>query len=206
MKSILPSLALALVLASAGAAAAQSVSAGIKGGVAFSDIPKYSADLDDAGATNLRYRIGGIGGGFLTVHFDNHFDNRLAFQVEGLYTQKGMHAEDPLGNAFEIRVDYVEIPLLLRLQASRARGAYLLVGPSINVNVRSKFFVEGQGEDDAKESVESTEMALVLAGGYQGRYVLVEGRWAEGLTNIAKDADESYKTRTFAVLVGVRFK
>jgi len=48
----------------------------------------------------------------------------------------------------------------------------------------------------------------VVGVGPQVSKLLVEGRYAEGLTNIAKNRDpgeDSYRNRSFAIMVGVRF-
>jgi hypothetical protein len=84
---------------------------------------------------------------------------------------------------------------------------YALAGPSLNLNVRAKSKV-GDEEEDFKDEVEGFEAGLVVGAGFQLANFLVEARVAEGLTNIVKnpeDGDDSYRHRSFAVLVGVRF-
>ena len=188
-------------------AAGQTVRGGIKGGLSLADIPVLTESFKDEGAVDLRYRYGVIVGGFATIRLADW----VAFQPEALYTQKGMHGRDPSGadDVFEARVDYVDVPMLIRLQPSSGRGVYAVAGPSVNFNIAAKLVDEGDNDEtDIKDDIESVEVGLVVGVGLQLSKFLVEGRYAEGLTNIAKDPDpeeDSYRNRSFAIMVGVRF-
>jgi hypothetical protein len=173
---------------------------GVKGGITFGDIPKFSEQVEGDGV-DAGKRTGLAIGGFVTIPFDKLF----AFQVEGLYTQKGFHAEGG-GEQGTFKFDYIDIPLLLRMQMEPEKGLYALVGPSLNFNVAAKIDIEGSPVEDIKDEVESFEAAFVAAVGYQIRQLAVEFRYMEGLTNIVKDSTETFKTRTYAVLGSFRFK
>jgi hypothetical protein len=135
----------------------------------------------------------------------------VAFQPEALYAQKGMHGRDPIGAAdfFEVRTDYLDVPMLLRLQRSSGRGVYAIAGPSVNFNLAAKIVDEGVDDEiDIKDDAEKVEVGLVVGLGMQWSTFLLEGRYAEGLTNIAKGldpAEDPYRNRAFAIMVGVRF-
>lgn len=187
------------------AAQSPTVHVGVKGGLNLADIPQFRADIEQEGAVDLRYRYGVLAGGFVTVGLGD----RVAFQPEALYTQKGFHGRDPSGpdETFDVQVDYLDVPLLLRFHSSAKSGIYGVAGPSINFNTSAKFVEQGD-EEDVKDDVKDVEVGLVLGVGVQLSRFLIEGRYAQGLTNIAEDlpADvDSYRNRSFAVMVGVRF-
>jgi hypothetical protein len=190
-----------------GVASAQ-VEIGVKGGVSFADIPKYAELIeDDEGSADMR--IGLAVGGHLTLTLGGI----VGLQTEVLFTQKGLKAEAPSGidETFELRTDYIDVPVLLRLGATGGKGLQFLVGPSFNFNTSAKAVLEGAFDDetDIKDEIEDFEIGLVIGVGYYGSRVLVEGRFQEGLTDIAKFTeffdDETYKNRTFLVLFGVQF-
>ena len=73
-----------------GAAAAQSIGGGVKGGVSFGDVPNIADGVDEA-SDILERRIGYAVGGFVAIRFGNGF----SIQPEALYTQKGVGASAP---------------------------------------------------------------------------------------------------------------
>ena len=196
-----------LVLSTPSLASAQvipeGIRGGIKGGITFGDIPEFAEVLDADGAETAM-RMGFTIGGFGYFSFDDMF----GLQVEALYTQKGLGYEFD-ADEFQFRLDYIEIPVLFRMQTARDRGVYGLVGPAFSFNVKAEAFSEigeEETEVDIGDEVTGFEMSFVAAVGYQMRNFLVEGRYMEGLTNILDDVDlVTYKTRTFAILAGFRF-
>jgi hypothetical protein len=180
------------------------ITGGIKGGITFGDIPEFAEVLEEDDAAETAMRTGFIVGGFAFMSFDDMF----GLQVEGLYTQKGLGYE--LGTAeYQYRLDYLEIPVLFRIQTARDRGVYALVGPAFSFNVKAEAFSEVDEDEttvDISEEVAGLEISFVAAVGYQINRFLVEGRYMEGLTNVLDDVDEvTYKSRTFAILAGFRF-
>jgi hypothetical protein len=180
------------------------ITGGIKGGITFGDIPEFAEVLEEDDAAETAMRTGLIVGGFAFMSFDDMF----GLQVEGLYTQKGLGYE--LGTAeYQYRLDYLEIPVLFRIQTARDRGVYALVGPAFSFNVKAEAFSEVDEDEttvDISEEVAGLEISFVAAVGYQINRFLVEGRYMEGLTNVLDDVDEvTYKSRTFAILAGFRF-
>jgi hypothetical protein len=195
--------ALALVFMSS-VVSAQTVDWGIKGGVIFADVPKVSALFEDEGAVDLGYRVGFTAGGFVGIGLNSAF----AIQPEVLFAQKGFKGKDPFDNAkFGFNLDYIDIPVLVRMGPP---GFKVLAGPSFNFNIGAKGTEEGEPDEDFKDEIEPFEFGLVVGAGFYGNILIVEGRYQEGLTNVAKstfiDNDESYRNRSFAALVGIRFR
>ena len=202
--------AVLLVLSAPGLASAQlvpgGIQGGIKGGLTFGDIPEFAKVLEDDGAeTGMRMAF--LVGGFAFMSFDDVF----GLQVEGLYTQKGLSYEFDFED-IEYRFDYIEIPVLFRMQTAPNRGVYALIGPAFGFNVNAKA-VSKNAPDDVQDSVDLSnetagfEMSLVAAVGFQVNRFLVEGRYMEGLTNLLESDPDTvtYKSRTFAILAGFRF-
>lgn len=192
------------------AAAAQSVELAVKGGVSLSSIPNYSEVLRDEGATDIDKRFGAVLGGHIALPFTDSF----ALQPEFLYAQRGMAGRLPFieNERFHLNVDYLDVPVLVRV-GPQTGGFQFLAGPSFNFNTAARLITEGafNAEEDIKADVEDFELGVVLGAGYYGAFFLIEGRYQEGLTNIAdfsdfEDSDEnSYRNRSFVVLAGVRF-
>ena len=204
MRYVFPTV-LALALASMpGLASAQTFDAGVKGGASFTDIPHFGEDLEE-GPTTRKYRLGAALGGFVAIGLADV----IAFQPELLWVQKGLESKPFLGATLDVNLDYLEVPLLVRLGPSSGQGFHVLAGPSINFLTSARASVEGEfGEDeDIKDDTESIDIGLVLGLGYYGRLLLFEGRYEEGLRNVAKstDNDESLRNRAFMLLMGVRF-
>jgi hypothetical protein len=208
MKRVFTQIAVLLLFLSAPSlASAQMVpgglTGGIKGGITFGDIPEFAEVLDDEGAETAM-RMGLIVGGFAFMSFDDMF----GLQVEGLYTQKGLGYEFG-ADEFQYKLDYIEIPVLFRIQTAADRGIYALVGPAFSFNIKAEASSEVAGDEttvDISDEVAGMEISFVAAVGFQMNRFLVEGRYMEGLTNLLDDVDEvTYKTRTFAVLAGFRF-
>jgi hypothetical protein len=183
--------------------AAQSVTGGAKAGVVFANIP----DFGDVMEASTSMRTGLIAGGFLTWSTSGGF----GVQPEALYVQKGVKLDEP-GITASVELSYLDVPVLARYTFGKGttRG-FVFGGPSFNfkLDAKAKSSFEGQDEEeDIDEDVESFEFALVVGAGVEFGHFLVEGRFAEGLTNLVKDdedMEETLKNRTFAILAGFRF-
>ena len=183
--------------------AAQSVTGGAKGGVVFADLPNFSDEME----VSTSMRTGLTAGGFLTWSTSGGF----GVQPEVLYTQKGVELDEP-GVSASIEMSCLDVPVLARYTfGSGATRGYVFGGPSFNfkLDAKAKSNFEGQDEEeDIDEDVESFEFALVVGAGVEFGHFLIEGRFAEGLTNLVKDdegMEEALKNRTFAILAGFRF-
>ena len=202
--------AVCLAALTPGAAAAQSIGGGVKGGLSFGDVPNITDGVDEA-SDILERRIGYTVGGFVAIRFGNGF----SIQPEALYTQKGVAASAPgetASSEFTLKADYVDVPILGRFTFGKGLRGYVFAGPSLNflISAKAKSGLFGNGsETDVTEDMESFEAAFVLGGGIEIGPLLVEARWSEGLTNILADgkspAGTDLKTRTLLLLAGLRF-
>jgi hypothetical protein len=160
-------------------AAAAQVSGGIKAGVNFA---KVSSSDETPGN-----RIGTTAGVFVTIG-----SGLVAVQPEVLFSMQG--SKFTFGTA---TVDYVQVPVLLRIGSSPKSGAgvYGLVGPSFGVLVR---------DEGWSEPLKRTDVGLVAGVGVTLSWFLAEARYTAGLSDFSKGS-VAYKNRVFSLLAGLRF-
>jgi hypothetical protein len=201
--------ALMLVLCAAGAATAQERQYGAKVGPAFSTTAIEPDEPAEYGWRN---------GGAVALFYVRPVTPVLAIQFEALYVQKGGKFEDPeFPEQSTILLDYVEVPVLLRVGSSRrhARGLHVFGGGSVGMRVsaRRQFSLALQGgtmgqSHDMRKEIERFEASLMAgAGADLHRHVVVDARYAWGLTPVNRDRTGGFRirTRVFTVLAGVRF-
>lgn len=185
----------------ASAAAAQEMSIGAKGGVAFSTL-----SFDPSSEISYDLRTGLVAGGFVTFPLGS----RLAIQPEGLFVQKGAKVDD-LGVTATIELDYVEVPVLVtyRIAGGTARSFHVFGGPSIAFNVSASSSASFGGstiETSNEEDIETLDYGVVFGAGMNAGRFTVDGRFTLGLANVNREVDEpKARTRSLAVLAGVRF-
>ena len=159
---------------------------------------------EDARGTDPR--LGGVGGAF--VRLDG--SPTLALQVEALYSQEG--AEDPLANPEgTYKLDYLDVPVLLRLGVplSRLADAGVFAGPSVGIPLRARF--DGRGDRSFEESTKA-DLGVVLGADYWAGPVGVDLRYTVGLTDAFDDEIDgelveplAIRNQGFSVSLGYRF-
>jgi len=186
----LAALVVLALVGSASLAAAQG--AGIKFGPTFAE---FSSD-----ALDFSTRTGLHGGLF----FGGNRDGALGIQGEINWIRKTAET-DPLD--LGIRIDYLQVPVLLRLNAgsssSSGFSAYGIVGPAVELKIADE--LEGLTLDDG---FEGADVSLVFGGGIEAARIIVEGRYTKGLRRINKNFSSASEIRTqaFTILFGLRFK
>jgi hypothetical protein len=169
------------------------VGVGVKGGLLFSTLD--FGDNDDF----LANKTGFIGGLFI----GGNRGGVLGVEADIFYAAKGASI-DGTGEDYDIR--YLEIPVLLRVNGGARSlsgvSLYGLVGPAMNFRLKSEF-----GGIDIVDRTEGYDVDLVLGGGIELTRFLAEVRYNHGLRNISKNfsASDEIKTRSFALMIGVRF-
>ena len=181
---------LALALASCFTSAAHAGTAfGIKGGVSLSHVNAQLFDTSN--------RTGFVGGAYAT--FD--LSPMIGVQPELLYVRKGatlFSSNVTLGGftfgrvGSTLDVDYVEIPVLLRLSATGAGPVdlRLLAGPVASLKVSEKVSTTGLiGVSLSSDEVKTSDFGLAVGGAAAVRNgnikVVGEGRYTFGLSNIS---------------------
>ncbi len=185
----LVALAVLAFIASSSTAAAQGV--GIKFGPTFATFSSDALDFDNRTGIHAGLFVGGSR------------DRVVGLQTEFNWLRKNTETEA----GQQIRIDYLQIPVLLRLNAgsSSANGfaVYGIVGPAVELKIADE--IEGITLDDG---FEGADVSLVFGGGFEVVRIIVEARYEKGLrriNNIFSDFTE-IKKQAFTILFGLRFK
>lgn len=197
------SMLLCLMLCASGTALAQEVSGGFKAGVNLANVT-----FDAEGADVSFDRRTGFVGGLFVIWPANA---RAALQIEALYSQKGAKINEGGGEG-ELELDYLEIPVLVRLSSDRSMPTsfHVFAGPSVGFRLRAHAKSEfgGESEDeDISDDIERLDFGLAVGAGLElGRFI-VDGRYTWGLVNINKEEPDEVKVknRVFSVMAGIRF-
>jgi outer membrane protein with beta-barrel domain len=180
---------------------------GAKAGPAFTQV---TAAEDDG--QSYSPRIGPYISGFFVLPLNSH----VAMQLEGAASPKGTRLKDPSGITQTLLLQYFEMPVLLRVAGPRVGGApiYFIGGPFFGFKVSAKeevsqlagTFIAGQ-RDKVDQFVEPFESGLMAGAGIDiGKYLLVEGRYSHGLTDVNKIEDFlAFTNHGLTFTVGVRF-
>lgn len=144
----------------------------------------------------------------------------FGLQPELLFTNKGSQIEVGGAGTRNVRLDYLEIPLLLRFGAQGVTGLspHFYVGPSVGFNVGCNVKLSGGGipntssdckRDDFLEP-KSVDYSAILGAGVDlsvgGIGITGGARYGFGLANINKsNIDEKVKNGQFTLYAGVVF-
>jgi opacity protein-like surface antigen len=170
--------------------AAQGAGVGIKLGPTFADFTSDALDIEN--------RTGWHGGLFIGGNRDGTF----GWQTEFNWLRR--EAETVLGTKFH--VDYLQVPIFLRLnigtRSKNGFAVYGIAGPAFEIKIADK--INGVTIDD---SFEGTDVGLVAGAGVEITRLILEGRYEWGFRRINRDFSSAteIKSRSFTVLVGVRF-
>jgi hypothetical protein len=184
-------------------AAAQSVQGGIKGGVSFNTLDGLSKAVTELSGVDVDQRTNWVLGGFVKFNMGSFF----AIQPEVLYVRKGAKAAATglLTESVKFNLDYIDIPVLLRVQTGKSSGFYVVGGPSFGINITAETETDS-GTEDISDDINGNDTGIVVGAGFDLAHILIEGRYTQSLSSILKDDnDPSIKNRTVSVLFGVRF-
>ena len=184
-------------------AAAQSVQGGIKGGVSFSTLAGLREVISDVTDVDIDQQTNWVFGGFVKVNLGRF----VAIQPEVLYVRKGAKAAATglFTESVKFNLDYIDIPLLLRLQTGQDTGFYVVAGPSFGINITAETESDS-GTEDISDEIDGNDTGFVVGAGFDVARLLIEGRYTQSLSGISSDSsDPSIKNRAVSVLFGIRF-
>jgi hypothetical protein len=209
MRLIVCALAVALA-GGASNALAQARHVGLKAGI---NVASLSFEGDNVDAYDDR-RIGFLAGGFVVVPVSGP----AALQVEALFSQKGAKFSDDVEELEgTLELDYLDIPVMLRLQGPAIGSTRLHVfgGPSIAYRMSARSTLSNTAFEFQQGSINSIEDDIELfdfgivagAGADIGRRLVVEARYSWGLGAINKDTSDGFeiRNRALSIMAGVRF-
>lgn len=198
-------------------AMAQGTMIGGKAGFNVSDL-----NVDAAPGEVIDTRTDFVGGGFVSFPIGDFF----AFQPEVLYSRKGAKVNDSEeGVELKVKLDYVEIPLLLvgrLMDENSAARPIVYAGPAVSFEAKCE--IEGTvdavsasadcndisqfGGDDIE--TKGTDFGIIFGGGLEfnagSAVIIIEGRYNVGLVDINDTPDDTeIKNRAFSFMAGIGF-
>lgn len=194
---------------------AAEVRVGVVGGVSLAKVELTPTDSN----VDFSNRVGAVAGALVEVGLGGPFSLR----IQPAYVSKGGRLRLPAdGFLFpdavdaELRLSYVEVPLLLRVGARHGTlRPYALLGGSLASRTKAAVAANGQTADDGEidELYERRDRALDFGAGLEidtGRrgMLFLEVRYNLGLANVAKEleAGEKLSNRDLKLLAGLAFR
>jgi hypothetical protein len=175
-----------------------SVSAGIKGGVSFTQLHTNGTTAANRTAPDIGFFI------------NKHIFKGVGLQIEGLYVSRGY-----LTSLRTVKMDYLQVPLLATLSLPKIGivRPILATGPEGSLLIRSRFGeTEESKQTTFKNDVKTLEFGWVSSLGLELVFpqggLLIEGRYTQGLTpafNSSTYLDKNVKHRTIGLYFGYRF-
>ena len=164
---------------------------GIKAGPTFDEFSSEALDFHNRTGIHMGLFVGGSR------------DKVLGLQTEFNWLRK----KTETAASQEIRIDYLQIPVLLRLNAGSSSpngpALYGILGPGFEFKLADE--IQAFTLDD---SFEGTDVSLLFGGGLEVARLIVERRYERGLRRINKtfSSVSEIKKQSFTILFGVRFK
>jgi hypothetical protein len=166
-------------------------SGGLKGGLLYSTL-KFE-DTADVYESHTGWTAG--------IFFGTSKAKSVGVQGELNFLQKG--GDSPTG---DVRLYYLQVPILLRVGAGSAVNVYGIVGPAFDIKI-------GESTPDVAivQDWEGVDIGFMAGAGFEFGNFIVEGRGTWGIRNIAKSILAPFETEkitsaTFALQAGIRFK
>ncbi len=139
----------------------------------------------------------------------------IAFEIDGLYFQKGSNILDRelIGLRRDYTLNVISIPMLIKIRLLPGSSPYILGGGELSIILshKRKLIIEQEAyEGDIKENTKGFDYGLIIGGGFEIEMPaispFVEVRYYIGLRDITKDywLFEKIKTRAVAVLLGFK--
>ena len=170
---------------------------GLKAGVAFGNISNKGVLPG-----SLKTRTGLAGG----LYF-GYTAPVIGVGLEALYAQRGLSSDQSLADS-ETKLDYIDIPAYLKINIPTSGiRPFVYAGPQVSFEVRCH--TAGGADCDPASERKGTDYAAVIGAGLRlggSTALTIEGRYVYGLQDLKLDtvtSSESYKHRTFMILVGI---
>jgi hypothetical protein len=200
-------LAIALVFAATVTASAQERAFGVKAGASFAVFA-----LDDDSGLDYDHRIAAAGGAFFVLPVARH----VSVQLEGLFSPRGAKLfDEELGATSTLLLDYLDFPVLARVDGPRLGSLHLFAGPYFGIRVGATRQIASSGpgftagtREDMGDEVERFETGLVVGGGVNiGRRWLVDARYSWGFSTVNSDTSDGvrFRSRALSTAIGFRF-
>lgn len=167
---------------------------GIRGGVSFSQLTNTDNNFDK----HTGFLVG--------LYFDTSiYENLVVFQPEVLYKQKGFDVND-----YKFRADYIEVPLLFRVNFVNPSGIlpFVYFGPNIAFKVNTDFpeALPSEAGNFIDDQVKTTSFGVTVGGGLDFGHLSLGVRYDAGLTKILEDdTNIDAKFGVLSIVAGIGF-
>lgn len=179
---------------------AQELSFGLKCGVNVSNLSQDYTDY----ASDTDVKTGLVTG----IYADISILSSLEVQPEILFSQKGWVES---GNDFKCnyRINYLELPLLVKISFGDIVRPYLVVGPYFSYRLGTSYYKEIVNNlpisGDLDDVIKKTDVGLSFGIGAQTpAKFTIEGRYSLSLNSISNDTDIEIKNTNVSILIGFK--
>jgi hypothetical protein len=177
-------LSVTLIVAVAPTQATTIILKGVKAGLNLATLT--GDDADDA-----KTRAGLAAGGFVKVSLTPAF----SVQPEVLYSMKGAKFEESSADDFTIKLDYIEVPVLLQYNIPTQGNVkpVLFAGPAVAFNMSAKLegTIDSASADVDIDNVKSVDIGIAAGAGVELKSGTTtfgfEARYTLGLGNVLDD-------------------
>ena len=183
---------------------------GVKAGLNFASLDKLEA-IDTTDELESEAKRAFIGGAYMNFPL-----GAFKLQVEGLYSVKGSkgYVTSGLGTnrmSWEVRTDYLEIPVLLRFDLpTPVLKPYVFGGVSYGILLKAEQR-DGRTSDgwfDIKDDLKPSDWSMTVGAGAELFGLLVEGRYTRGLTDSVDETNANSvvseaSNEIYSVMVGL---
>jgi Outer membrane protein beta-barrel domain len=164
-------------------------------------VPKVGATLAKPGGDHVgdpKFNLGFTVGVAVNVPLGS---GSFSLQPELSFVQKGWKY-DETGYSSKTRLDYLELPVLIKATFGEATKFYINVGPSLGLGLDGKFEIEykngsikedydvefGEGDDAETTYFKKTDFGLQFGGGVLvAEKVMIDIRYSLGLSSLSND-------------------
>jgi hypothetical protein len=168
---------------------AQSVTAGIKGGLNISDVSSMNGDN----------RLSGHFG--LFIH--SRFNRNWAIQPELLYSGQGQQFV-VINHEYTLALNYLQVPIMFQFYP--AKQVFLEFGPQLGFLLSAKV-KDDDNKTEVDESYKKVDAGLALGFGIQATPMLgFYARYNAGLADITKNDNRDYFNRVGQIGMSIKFK
>jgi len=181
---------LCLLAISVAPAAAQGIVGGVEAGATLARVSP------DAAGQSVSMSAGFLAGAYVDIPFIT----LAGIHIEGLYVQKN----SSLGSGADLKLDYIEIPVLAKLKLFK--GIYMLEGIGIGIPVRARVQPSSGAERDISSQLTNPDIGLIVAGDVpvSGR-AAIELRYDGGFRNVNATAGATQRNRSWSLVARVQF-
>ncbi|WP_165784706.1 porin family protein [Solitalea longa] len=178
---------------------AQKFDFGIKGGVNFAN----ASDIKFSGSLSESYKqtADGVTGYHLGVWAELG-SSSISFQPELLYSNKGFKTTNEMGEEAEVKLNYLDIPLLVKFKP--ISPLHLVAGPQVSLQLADK--ISGPSDFTSvltADNFKNGDWGAIVGAGITLSNIQIDARYVWGLSKVTSDNLE-FKNKMFQISLAYR--